>query len=96
MTLVEHCTDFSTVDSFVPNVPVLSLLGVGTGAVAEVEELTKQFNWNVGRWFNFARVCALASGKIQDKKQPYADRVTELLEKAVPLIIKPRLLESLY
>ena len=52
-------------------------------AVAEVAELTKSANWNPGQWYNFACVYAIASGKIADKQQEYADRAMELLRKAV-------------
>jgi tetratricopeptide (TPR) repeat protein len=52
-------------------------------AVAEVEDLTNHSDWNAVQWYNFARVYAVASSKIPDKKQPYADRAAELLQKAV-------------
>ena len=35
------------------------------------------------RLYNFACFCALASTKVPDKKQEYADRAMELLHKAV-------------
>ena len=52
-------------------------------AVAEVAALTQSSNWNAGEWYNFACVYAVASGKIADKKQEYADRAMELLTLAV-------------
>jgi serine/threonine protein kinase/tetratricopeptide (TPR) repeat protein len=52
-------------------------------AVAEVAELTQSSKWNAGQWYDFACVYAVASGKIADKKQEYADRAMELLRKAV-------------
>jgi tetratricopeptide (TPR) repeat protein len=52
-------------------------------AVAEVEELTKASNWNASQWYDFACVYAVASGKLADKKQEYADRAMELLREAV-------------
>ncbi len=62
-----------------------SLLQAGQAAeaVTEVAELTKQSNWNAGQWYDFACVYAVASGKIAEKKQVYADRAMELLQKAV-------------
>jgi serine/threonine protein kinase len=57
--------------------------GMVAEAVAEVAELTKLPNWNAGRWYDFACVYAVASGKIADKKAEYADRAMELLAKAV-------------
>jgi hypothetical protein len=45
--------------------------------------LTKSSNWNFGQWYDFACVYAVASGKVADKKQEYADRAMELLHKAV-------------
>lgn len=57
--------------------------GMIAEAVAEVAELTKSSNWNAGQWYDFARVYAIASTKIADKKQEYADRAMELLQHAV-------------
>jgi serine/threonine protein kinase/tetratricopeptide (TPR) repeat protein len=57
--------------------------GQVTEAVVEVAELTKLSNWNAGQWYDFACVYAVASGKVADKKQEYADRAMELLQKAV-------------
>ena len=50
-------------------------------AVAEVTELTKNPSWNASRWYDFACVYSLASAKIADKKNVYADRAMELLQK---------------
>ncbi len=52
-------------------------------AVAEVAELTKSSRWDFNQWYNFACVYALASDKIADKKQEYADRAMGLLQQAV-------------
>jgi tetratricopeptide (TPR) repeat protein len=60
-------------------------------AVAEIEELTKQSQdgtpdspkWNANQWYDFACVCAVASGKLVDKKQEYADRAMRSLHQAV-------------
>jgi hypothetical protein len=52
-------------------------------AVAEVAELTKDPSWNASKWYDFACIYSLASTKISDKKNEYADRAMELLQKAV-------------
>jgi serine/threonine protein kinase/tetratricopeptide (TPR) repeat protein len=52
-------------------------------AVAEVAELVKKSGWPAGAWYDFACVYALASGKSEDRKQEYADRAMELLQRAV-------------
>lgn len=57
--------------------------GMIAEAVAEVAELTKSPNWKVDQWYDFACVYGIASVKITDKKQDYADRAMELLQKAV-------------
>jgi hypothetical protein len=57
--------------------------GQAEEAVAEAEELTKSPHWNAGALYEFACVYAVASGKVVDKKQPYADRAMALLHKAV-------------
>jgi eukaryotic-like serine/threonine-protein kinase len=59
------------------------LAGYMAEAVAEVEELTKAPNWSSDQWYDFACVYALASSKIAEKKQQYADRAMELLRQAV-------------
>ncbi len=63
----------------------ISLLQAGkvVEAVTEVDELTKVAGWTAGQWYDFACVYAVASGKIADKKQEYADRAMEMLHKAV-------------
>ena len=53
----------------------------GRGRGRRVDEDIR--NWNAGQWYDFACVYAVASGKIADKKQEYADRAMELLHKAV-------------
>ncbi|HLN29780.1 MAG TPA: serine/threonine-protein kinase [Gemmataceae bacterium] len=64
--------------------------GMVAEAVAEVAELTAfganasaSPKWSADNWYNFACVYAAASGKIADKKQEYANRAMELLQKAV-------------
>jgi serine/threonine protein kinase/tetratricopeptide (TPR) repeat protein len=57
--------------------------GQVAGAVAEVEELTKASKCSAARWYDFACVYAVASGKVADKKQEYAARAMELLRQAV-------------
>ena len=57
--------------------------GQVTEAVAEVADLTKSRKWDAGKWYDFACIYALASGKSADKKQEYADRAMELLHQAV-------------
>jgi tetratricopeptide (TPR) repeat protein len=52
-------------------------------AIAEVAALTKSDEWRADAWYGFACVYAVASGKIADKKQEYADRAMELLYRAV-------------
>jgi hypothetical protein len=53
-------------------------------AVAEVTELTKlPLFWNAGQWYDFACVYSIAGGKVADRKQSYADKAVELLQKAV-------------
>jgi tetratricopeptide (TPR) repeat protein len=66
------------------------LAGQVTEAVAEVAELTATVadpggspNWDANTWYNFACVYSIASVKIADKQQEYADRAMELLHKAV-------------
>ncbi len=51
--------------------------------MAEVAELTKSSKWAVRRWYDFACVYAVASGKIADKKMEYGDRAMALLHQAV-------------
>jgi serine/threonine protein kinase len=61
----------------------LHLDGQVDDAVAEIAELTKSGNWSAAWWYDFACVYAVASGKIADKSQQYADRAMELLQTAV-------------
>jgi tetratricopeptide (TPR) repeat protein len=66
-------------------------LGKFTEAIAQVAELTAQrpdsspaARWSAERWYGFARIYAVAAGKVPDKKnQEYADRALELLHEAV-------------
>lgn len=66
------------------------LAGQFAEAVAEVAELTKPApdasgseKWTAGQWYDFACVYSVASAKLADKKQEYADRAMELLQQAV-------------
>ncbi len=52
-------------------------------AVAEVAELTKREGWPAEQWYDFAGVYSVASGKIAERKQEYADRAMDLLRRAV-------------
>ena len=52
-------------------------------AIAEVAELTKASIWSADQWYAFACVYAVASSRIADQKQAYADRALELLRQAV-------------
>ncbi len=52
-------------------------------AVAEIDELMKIPGAPASIVYDFARIYAVASGKVVDKKQPYADRAMALLHKAV-------------
>jgi serine/threonine-protein kinase len=52
-------------------------------AVAEVAELTKAGKWSAGQWYDFACILAVAAGKDPGRKSEHADRVMELLHKAV-------------
>jgi serine/threonine protein kinase/tetratricopeptide (TPR) repeat protein len=56
--------------------------GQVTEGIAEVAELASS-EWDPITWYNFACVYAIASGKSPQKKQEYADRAMELLNKAV-------------
>jgi hypothetical protein len=58
-------------------------LGQVADAVAEVDELTRSASGSGDQWYNFACVYAVASGKSADKKQEYANRAMDLLQKAV-------------
>jgi tetratricopeptide (TPR) repeat protein len=61
----------------------LARLGQVEQAVAEVVELSKLTDWPASEWYNFACIYALASDKLPDKQQAYADRAMELLQRAV-------------
>lgn len=58
------------------------MIGLVSEAMADVAELTKSTNWSANHWYSFACVYAVASVKIADKKDEYADRAMELLAKA--------------
>lgn len=62
-------------------------IGLVEEAVADATELTAPNtaiarNWSSEQWYDFARVYAIASIKIADKQQEYADRAMELLQRA--------------
>ena len=52
-------------------------------AVAAVAELQKLPDWSAGQLYDFACVYAVASGKLADQKQEYADQAMQLLNQAV-------------
>jgi eukaryotic-like serine/threonine-protein kinase len=57
--------------------------GQYASAMEEVNELTKSEKWLGHQWYNFASMYSVASSKLADKKQEYADRAMELLRKSV-------------
>lgn len=57
--------------------------GMVAEAMAEVAELTKLSGWDAGPRYDFACVYAVASRKVAEKKQEYADRAMELLQNAI-------------
>jgi tetratricopeptide (TPR) repeat protein len=66
------------------------LAGQTADALAEAAELTPPaadekglVPWRAEQWYNFACVYAVGAGKIEDKKQQYADRAMQLLQRAV-------------
>ena len=61
----------------------LATAGMLAEAVAEVAELTNNPYCKALDWYNVACVYSLASAKIADKKEEYADKSMELLERAV-------------
>ena len=52
-------------------------------AIIEIGDLTKLSIWNGSQWYHFSYIYAVASTKVADKKQEYADRAMEMLQKAV-------------
>lgn len=54
-------------------------------AIAEVEELAKVDIPNPRHWFRFAKLYALASENIPDRKNEYGNRAIALLKKAIDL-----------
>jgi tetratricopeptide (TPR) repeat protein len=52
-------------------------------SIAEVSELAKIESTNPNHWFNFARLYAIASVKMEGSKGAFAERAVELLKKAV-------------
>ena len=59
--------------------------GLVAEAIAEVAELTKIENKNPGHWVAFARLYAIASVKIDGKKDEFAGRAVEMLAKGLAL-----------
>jgi serine/threonine protein kinase/tetratricopeptide (TPR) repeat protein len=59
--------------------------GQVAAAIAEVDELATIESANPAHWFNFARLYAIASARIEGRKDEYAGRAVELLSKAVAL-----------
>jgi tetratricopeptide (TPR) repeat protein len=57
--------------------------GQVAAGVAQIAELAKNPDWPAVAWYDFARVCALASSKSGDMSQQYSDRAMTLLQKAV-------------
>lgn len=57
--------------------------GIVAEAVAETEELARMSHWQAGDWYAFARIYAMGSDKVADKKQAYSDRAIELLRSAI-------------
>ena len=66
-----------------PRANALFKAGRVAEAVSEVAELTKLPGWDAGNCYSFACVYAVASGKMADKKDEYAKRAVELLQRAV-------------
>jgi len=62
---------------------VLAHLGEIDSAVDEVSELASSDHWNAVYWYNFACVFSVASGKVEDNRQEYADRAMNLLQKSI-------------
>ncbi|MFO0806765.1 MAG: serine/threonine-protein kinase [Gemmataceae bacterium] len=60
-----------------------ALEGKSREAVAEVVELTKSDKWDLGAWYDFACVYALASGRASDMREAYGYRSVELLRQAI-------------
>ncbi|MEO2091811.1 MAG: protein kinase, partial [Gemmataceae bacterium] len=57
--------------------------GQVTEAVAEAAELRKLSVWNGRHYYDLACVYSIASGKIAEEKQNYADRAMEMLQRSV-------------
>ena len=57
--------------------------GLVARAVAEVDALTKAWNWPAHQWYDYACIYAVASTKTMGKQQEYADRAMIFLHKAV-------------
>jgi serine/threonine protein kinase len=57
--------------------------GQVAAAVAEVAQLTRSPQWTAANWYDFARVYALASAGDKDRKEEYAVRAVELLQRAI-------------
>jgi tetratricopeptide (TPR) repeat protein len=58
-------------------------VGPAVEAMAEAAKLMKATNLTPSQWYECACIYAVASGKIVEKKQEYADRAMELLRRTV-------------
>jgi tetratricopeptide (TPR) repeat protein len=69
---------------------VTSLANAGRleGAVAELADLRKLTGYPPDVFVGFARVYAVAAGKVSDEQKNYADRAVEMLQKAVKAGLK--------
>ncbi|CAN5345390.1 hypothetical protein BH11PLA2_BH11PLA2_24070 [soil metagenome] len=52
-------------------------------SVKEINELAKSGAWNGEQWSDFACICAVATGRFEDRKAEFGDRAMQLLHKAV-------------
>jgi eukaryotic-like serine/threonine-protein kinase len=57
--------------------------GLIAEAMEDVAELTKSSDWSADQWYDFAGLCAVASGRSANDQARYADRAMGLLQKAV-------------
>jgi tetratricopeptide (TPR) repeat protein len=57
--------------------------GEAAAAIAELVELRKAATVTAGQWYEFARIYALASGQVADKKKEYAESAIQMLQYSV-------------
>ena len=57
--------------------------GEAAEAVVEIEQLLDAADWTADRWFDIARVYAVASGTVAGRGPEYSDRAMELLNRAI-------------